>query len=305
VKDLFRQRIDLDRLCADIASAADIAGAPYDSVVTREVLNAYRNFYSGAPVTFGTSTRDEEERRLSVRYMELQIPHDPYYTALAREFVSLADHPVYDLIPEIRSRFPMRGYGVNLDVSCGLTKIWPFISPQPLEYLFGLSCMPESIKALGHYFYNHRLDIVNMLALDFRAKTVDVFFSIENPGEFNRERIASMIEEPGFKAAGKKIREYCTRAITLYYTFRWDSPGIEKICFAMPAYDPDLVPTHLHPLLENYTDRVPILGDTRKFIFSIAFDRKGNYIEIENDYTGTMLDLFVNAAGGPGAREDY
>ena len=52
-----------------------------------------------------------------------------------------------------------------------------------------------------------------------------------------------------------------------------------------------MVPTHLDPLLKKYTEGAPFQSNTRKFIYSLTPSRSGDYIKIENDYLGEMINL--------------
>ncbi len=113
-----------------------------------------------------------------------------------------------------------------------------------------------------------------------------------------------MIADLEFPVPTDEILEYCTRASTIYYTFRWDSPRVERLCFGIIAHEAAAVPTHLHPLLGSYTQHAPILTEQRKFIFSMTFDRNGDFIKIENDYTGTMIHIMeIGAQSVPDVRK--
>ena len=285
------QRTNLGQMCHDIVKAAEIAGVSYNRGVIETVLEAYSDFFSRAPVTFVTNTRRQEKRKLSVRYVDLEVPHDPFQIALDKGLITPDGHPIYKLLAEIRSRFPMIGYGIDLDAWYGLVKIWPFVIPGPVKQVLGMTTLPRSVDDYASYFSRHHLDVFSLFALDFPSKSVNLYFMIKKPGQFTPGQISRMLEELKFEVPAPEILEYCSQATTIYPTFKWDVDGIQRLCFGVTAHDSSQVPTHLHPLLETYTRQVPILGEKRKFIYSITFEPGGYFVKIENDYTGTMIDL--------------
>lgn len=290
----------LEQMYNDIERAAEIAGVPYDRYVIRSVLQAYKNFFSGSPVTFVTNTRPQKERKLSVRYVDLQVPHDPFQTALEKGFITAGSHPIYELLVEIRSRFPMMGYGIDLEVSRGLSKIWPFVTPQPVEKILQITTLPRSVRDYFPYFYRHNLEVFYLFSLDYLGKAVNIYFMIKEPGQLTTRHITDMLTGLDFAVPSAEILEYCTQATTIYPTFSWDSEDITRLCFGVNAHDPQQVPTHLDPLLDIFTRQAPILSEQRKFIYSLTFERRNHYIKIENDYTGTMIDIIERSATQPG-----
>ena len=288
----FRHATDLDRLSCDIVAAAELAHAPYDREVIRRGLQAYGSFFAGSPVSFRTSTKKGPERRLNVRYVELGVPHDPYATALAEGFIRHEGHPLDNLLPEIQATYPVVGYGVDLEVAYGLEKIWPFFPhlPQPAARAYAMPSLPDAVKAQAGYFEKYGLEDFSLFALDYRNRTINLYFMVR-PGHLAPETIAGMIGDLGFQVPGQEILGYCSMAIPVYFTFSWDSPRVERLCFATVAFDERMLPTHLHPLIDRYCAGAPFAGPQRTFIFNLTFTRKGDFIKIENDYTGSMTDL--------------
>jgi hypothetical protein len=293
----FRHQTDLAQMRDDIIKAAELAEVPYDRDVIRRVLQAYGDFFGGSAVTFVTSTRPEGKRGLSVRYVELQVPHDPYAIALAEGFITPKGEPIDALLPEIRSRYDILGYGVDMEVGYGLAKIWVFIRPpQPIERAYGLSSLPQSVRSHADYFSRHGLDIMSLFALDYRHRSTNIYFMVKEPGQFTPDMIGKMIGDLDLEVPSREILEYCTNTITIYPTFNWESTAAERLCLGMAAPTPEMVPTQLHPLIERYTRQVPILSQRRIFIFSVTPARDETYIKIESDYTGSMVELMQQGA---------
>lgn len=281
---------NLEQMYNDIERASGIAGVPYNRDVIRSVLEAYKDFFSGSPVSFATNTRPLEERKLLVGYIDLQIPHDPFRTALEKGFIITGNHPIYELLMEIRSRFPLMGHGIGLEVSRGLVKISPFVSPQPVEKVLQITSLPRSVRDYFPYFYRHNLEVFYLFELDYLNKGVNIYFKIKGPGQLTIQQVTDMLTGLDFEIPPSEILEYCTRASVISPTFSWDSDDITQLCFGVTAQGAHLVPTHLDPLLDIYTRQAPILSEQRKFIYSLTIERRVHYIKIENDYTGTMVD---------------
>lgn len=284
------KQTNLEQMYHDIEKASEIAGVPYNRYVIRSILEAYKDFFSGSPVSFATNTRPLEDRKLSVGYIDLQIPHDPLRTALEKGFIITGDHPIYELLVEIRSRFPLMGYGIGLEVSRGLTKIKPFVSPQPVEKVLQITSLPRSVRDYFPYFYRHNLEVFHLFALDYLNKAVNIYFKIKEPGQLTSQQVIDMLTGLDFEVPPMDILEYCTRASFIYPTFRWDSADITRLCFGITAPEPDMVPIHLDPLLDIYTRQAPILSEQRRFIYSLNIERRVHYVKIESDYTGTLID---------------
>lgn len=293
----FMHRTDLQQMYDDIVKAAKIAEVSYDRGAIQSVLDVYKDFFSGSAISFVTNTRPREERHLSVRYVEIQVPHDAYGIALEHGLVTRQGHPIDDLIPEIRSKHSILGYGADLVVAHGLAKIWQFFRTLPVvEEVCTISSLPASVGQHAGYFAKYGLRHVSLFAMDYRHKTTNMYFMVKEPGLFPPVKIAGMIEDLGLKVPTDELLEHCSRAVTIYYTFSWDSPKIERTCFGTIAPEPNLIPTHLHPLLERYVAQAPCVGENHVFIYSITLARSGDFVKIENDYTGSMTLLMRGGA---------
>lgn len=306
----FRHQTDLKRLHADILTAARIAAAPYDAERLWELLTAYADFFSGSSVSFRTSTRAPEQRELNVRYVELDVPHDPYLVALAQGFISRGGHPIDELMPEVQASYPILGYGVDVGAAYGLEKIWPFFphQPQPVERVYSMCHMPASIKNYAPFFARYDLRVISLFGIDYRSRTVNLYF-MKPPGFFTAETILRMTADLGLTLERQELPRYCSMAIPIYLTFSWNSPHVERLCFAAVAPELQLVPTHLDPVIADYVNGAPFASRRRVFIFNVTFTRHGDFVKIENDYTGSMAELMrcfvpptgVLAADPPGA----
>ena len=289
--------LNLEQLQADIIKAAEIAGISYDKKKIWAVLKAYEEFFLKSAVTFVTSTKPLEHRSLAFRYVNINIPHNPHSIALENGFITEQNHPVDNLFSEITENYPIMGYGVDTDVAHGLSKIWTFFQiPQPLEKAYAMASLPESIKRYAAYFQKYDLTVFHLFALDYLKKTLNLYFMVKEQGKFPSEKVAGMLRDLNFKVPTQEVLEHCSQAITIYYTFTWDSPRVERVCFGVIAPELNQIPTHLHPLIKKYVEQAPILIPNRLFIYGLTFAPTSDYIKVENDYSGSMAELMTHGA---------
>ncbi|HOV26937.1 MAG TPA: aromatic prenyltransferase [Pseudobacteroides sp.] len=287
---------DLVRMADDIIKSAEIAEVSYSREVIEKVLHIYeKNFsHSLVPVTFRTTTKKLEKRGLNIRYVDFWTPHDPHAIAISNGLIAKQGHPIDNLFEEIQANYPVMGYGIDFGVLTGFEKIWPFFAPhipQPVQKAYAMKSLPDSVKKNSDFFTKFNLDNFALFAIDYHNRSTNIYFMTSSIGKFSSEKIAAIIKELDFATPSQELIDYCTNAITFYCTYTWDSPKIERICFGVLAQDQSTIPTHLNPLIEKYSLNAPILSENRKFIYSITFARQGDYIKIENDYSGSMVDL--------------
>jgi len=289
----FKCKNDLDQMVKDFAMICEFTGVKFNENTTWKAFNAYKEFFSGAPVSIRTTTKPVEKRDVALRYVEFFMPHnpDPYTRAINEGLLEKDDHPIHEMYKEAMDTFQMMGYGVDVDASTGFSKIWPFIVPGSIEPIFSMKSAPESMKKYRDYFIKHDLTAFSLFAFDFLHKTTNIYFMLKRPPKATYENCVALVEELGFEAASKEAMEGCLKAAHLNYTFSWDSEKIERLCFGMGVDTPEEVPVHFHPLMKEFIEKTPLQSDSRKFIWGVTFSPNGFYYKIENDYNGTMVDF--------------
>ncbi len=292
------QKRDLVLMGDDIVKSAQIAEVSYDRSIINTVLEVFEKQFSNpqASVTFRTTTKDAEKRGLNVRYVDVWSPHDPFLMATENGLIAETGHPIDDLYPEIKAKCPIMGCGIDFGAAKGFEKIWPYFPPHmpvPIENVYSITSFPDSVKNSSYFFSKFGLDKITLAGIDYPKRSTNIYFMTNSIGKFSTERVTEMINELGFRVPSSKLIALCTKAMLSYCTFTWDSPRIERLCFTILAHDPSEVPVHLHPVLENYTLRSPVLGEKRKFIYCITLAHNGDYIKIENDYSSSMVDILA------------
>ncbi|MBN1312562.1 MAG: hypothetical protein JXB30_14195 [Anaerolineae bacterium] len=298
---VFTHNTDLQRLYDDIVKTAEIAELPQiNEDAIHNVLDVYQDFFTGSAISMRTSTKPKDRRGVNVRYFEHEVLHDPFRVAVDAGLIKKNGHPVMELLPELQARFPMSGYGgygVDFGVEYGFEKIWSFFDgAQPIEEVYKIPCLPDGLKAYTDYFARYDLKDIRLFGVDYRNKSTNIyFFATDLAKPLTVDTVSSMIEDIGFKVPSQELLEHCTKGVPIYYTFTWDSPDVQRLCFCTHALE-DQVPTHLDPLVERYVEEVPILSQHRLFIYNITMVRDSDFIKIEHDYTGTVGRQMQRAA---------
>jgi len=282
----------------DTIQICSMVGVSNDKEAIWQVLEAYKQFFTGSSISIRTTTKPVEKRDVSIRYVELMQMHDPdaYTTAIEKGLIQNDGHIIHDAIKEAINTFQIMGYGIDLDTRIGLSKIWPFVVPGTIDPIFSMKYYPKSVQNYSNYFKKHGLDIFSLFAFDFSNKTTNIYFMLSNPENNTLDACKGLVSDLGFTLLSDEIMEKCAQAAHLNYTFSWDSNKVERICFGITCQNADEVPTELHPLIKKFVDTSPFQSEIHKFIYGVTFAPKGIYYKIENDYNGTMVDFLLMGA---------
>jgi hypothetical protein len=279
----------LEKLVDDLLATAALAEVPAEPEAVRRDVAAFAESFRGAAIETRTTTKPVEERGLSYRFVELDRPTDPHRQALDAGLLSPGDRPVDRLVPELKERFEILGWGVDFEVSHGLEKIWPFLAcGYPVEEACALSSLPAAVRDHADFFARHGLTHFSIVAADYRHESANLYFMIPPDEALSEARIDAMLDELGMPALREMVR-FASRGVALNLTFRYDAPDIQRLCLYVPAPTAADVPVSLDPLLERLVERAPVRADHRSFIPGATFTRSGPYMKLEVDYTGTTL----------------
>ncbi|MBN1563450.1 MAG: hypothetical protein JXA10_06415 [Anaerolineae bacterium] len=286
--------VDIQELYRHIEIVAEMAEVPVDQEQVKRILNVYQAQFEQGAVSFRTTTKPVGKRELSVRYIDVENDHDPYAMALDNGLLTEEGHPIERLLADAREQYPMMCYGVDVGASHGIEKIWPlFDAALPVEDLFKLPSMPESVRAYTDHFAKFDLELFTLFAIDYHNKSMNVYFPIKYPGQYPPERCAEMISDLGFQVPDDEELAVNAHTGIIYYTFTWESPQCERFSFGVPhvPVPSEQFPMHWHPVFERLCNEMPVLAPERKASVQTAYlpDSSKDYRKIEIDYTGTMM----------------
>jgi len=277
----------LRELYSAIEESARLLDVPCSRHKVLPVLTAYGDALAQAVIAFRVTTSARHAGELDCRFTI--PPHvDPYAVAASNGFTTKTDHPVGALLSDIRERCPINCYGIDFGVVGGFKKIWPFFPPgnlQGLSKLAGIPSMPRSLSENVGFFARHGLgDQASLIGIDYEHKTVNVYFG-EQPAEcFEPKTIRSMLRENEQPDPSEQMLELSQKAFGIYVTLNWNSPRIERLCFAVMTPDPIALPVRLDRKIERFVRHVQRSGAGQRFVYAVTSSPDGEYYKLQSYY---------------------
>ncbi|MYR44145.1 aromatic prenyltransferase [Streptomyces sp. SID5910] len=273
-----------------LEDAARLLGVACSRDTVAPVLSTYADTFEhdGTVVAFRVATGKRHIGELDCRFTTHPAHRDPYALALSNGITPRTDHPVGSLLSAIQGRLPVDSHGIDFGVVGGFKKIYTFFAPdalQELSTLVGLPSMPRSVAGNGDFFTRYGLDDrVGVVGIDYPHRTVNVYFN-DVPAEcFEEGTIRAMLRESGFAEPSEQMLGLGRAAFGLYVTLSWDSPKIERICYAVTTTDLGTLPVRLAPEIDKFVSSVPYSGADRKFVYGVALAPEGEYYKLESHY---------------------
>jgi hydroxymethylglutaryl-CoA synthase len=254
------------------------------------ILSAYEEAFGhpGAVVAFRVATALRHVGELDCRFTTHPDDRDPYASALSNGLIAATEHPVGALLADVQERFPVDSYGIDFGVVGGFKKVYAFFKPDDLQEaskLADLPSMPRSLAENVAFFARHGLaDRVGVFGIDYASRTVNVYFNNVPAECFEPTTIRSTLREIGMAEPSERMLALGEEAFGLYATLSWDSPRIERICYAAATTDLATLPVPVEPEIEQFVKSVPYGGEDRKFVYGVALTPKGEYYKLESHY---------------------
>jgi hypothetical protein len=279
---------------AELSSTLEESARQLDVAYSPErvgaILGAYEDAFThpAAVVAFRVATALRHAGELDCRFRVHPDDRDPYASARSRGITPETDHPVGTLLAEIHDRCPVESHGIDFGVVGGFKKVYAAFAPEDLQTaskLADIPGMPPALAANAEFFARHGLDDrVGVLGIDYPARTVNVYFN-EVPAEcFDAATIRTTLRETGLAEPSEAMLKLGEQAFGLYVTLGWDSPGIERICYATATGDLTALGVAVEPEIEKFVRSVPYGGADRKFVYGVALTRRGEYYKLESHY---------------------
>ncbi|HML23406.1 MAG TPA: aromatic prenyltransferase [Aggregatilinea sp.] len=281
----------LELLYNDIETAAQICGVTPIKEQYQPVMSAYESFFTGSAVAMRTTSHPVGKRDLDVRYVDTVIQYDPYPLAVEKGFLTPDGHPVYNAVSALNAELTFCGYGVDVSVTHGLRKIWPFMGVRtPVEDVCAVAGLPDSVRNVMDYYKKYDLATVSLLAVDYGSRTVNLYFFTGGRPLFSPEKVAGQIADAGFEVPGEDEILTNATAASIYLTFNWESSEIVRLSYVLPV-PLEHVPIKLPEHLLRFTREAPTYAEQRRYIYNTAYTHTETYTKMEVDYTATMGDM--------------
>ncbi|WP_406421813.1 aromatic prenyltransferase [Streptomyces sp. NBC_00842] len=274
-------------LCSAIEEAAGLLEVECSRDKVLPILDLYGGDLAQSAVAFRVATGARRAGELDCRFM---VPQDvdPYQLALDNGLVKKTDHPVARLLSDIRESCPVDGYGIDFGVVGGFKKIWvvlPRTGLQQVTKLAGIPSMPRSLGESLDFIARHGLgDTAGLLGIDYRNRTVNVYFGEPPAGGIAAESVRSMLREVDQAEPTEQMLRLGRQAFGVYVTLNWDSPKIERICFAVATTDPASLPVELDNRIDLFVKHVLRADPGTKFVYAVASQPDGEYYKLQSYY---------------------
>ncbi|WP_329407278.1 aromatic prenyltransferase [Nocardia vinacea] len=281
----------LDQLRKDLQEYARLAEVRYDPAIADPVLETLAELWTNSVVGVRTTTHPAPEREVNARVMHPGEPTELIEKLRGAGLLTYTGHPMEQLLAEISAEVPVSS-GVDLALAGGVQKIW-LVFPELLsvERILGFAGIPESACAHADHLsrYGGRIGI---LAVDFDARTMNLYSNVFEPGHLGPTDIAGILAELDFTAPTDTELPLLARTFNLYRTFSWTSPHMQRICFPVRC-EPSSFPTHLDPVLARFVAEAPFADpDTRGFVFYAAYGPTDRYYKVQAEYAGVRVATF-------------
>ncbi|HZN19834.1 MAG TPA: aromatic prenyltransferase [Micromonosporaceae bacterium] len=277
----------------DVYSAMEESARLLDVACSRDkvwpVLTAYEDALAGAVIVFSMATSERHAGELDYTITVPLGDSDPYAVALSNGLTAETDHPVGALLADIRQQCPIRGYAIDCGVVGGFKKTYAFF---PLDDLQGLSkladipSMPRALAENASCFARYGLDDkVTMVGIDYQKKTMNVYFG-RFPAEcLDPKTVLSMLGEIGLPELDEQLLEFVQKSFSIYITVGWDSPKIDRICFAVITPDSTALPARVEPELGHFAKSSPYAYDgERILVYGATLSPDGVYYKLGSYY---------------------
>ncbi|AUH39958.1 aromatic prenyltransferase [Streptomyces sp. CMB-StM0423] len=288
---------EMDELYSVIEHSARTLGVPCAPATVRPVLAAYADAFGhdATVVAFRVATSLRHAGELDCRFTTHPGQRDPYAAALAAGLTAPTDHPVGAVLAQLHGRCRVDSHGVDFGVVGGFKKVYAFFTPDDLQDVAkfaDLPAMPPALAAHAGFLARHGLaDRVGVVGVDYRHRTLNVYFNDVPPRLFEPEAITAVLRELGMATPSAHMLKLGREAFGLYVTLGWDSPRVERICYAVTTPDLAALPVRVDPETERFVRGVPAGDGDRKFVYGVAVAPGGEYYKLESHYrwkAGTM-----------------
>ncbi|MFB7248853.1 hypothetical protein CW362_30730 [Streptomyces populi] len=240
-----------------IEDSARLAGVPCSREGIVPILTAYGDTLADAGIVLSVSTNEHPVSELDYTITVPTHGPDPYTTAVEHGFVTRTDHPAAALLPDIQQQVPVSEYFIDGGVVSGFSKIYahfPF-TPLTVEQLAAVESMPRAVAENAGLFARHHLHQAAMIGIDYRRRTVNLYFA-QLPEQFGTaENILSLQRELGLPRPDGELLEFARKSFRVYVTLGWDSAQVKRICYApapVRGWDPAALPVPVEPETEKF-----------------------------------------------------
>ncbi|MFC8725771.1 aromatic prenyltransferase [Streptomyces bacillaris] len=285
-------RFSRARFLVDLRTTATALGAPYSEAVTNRVLDAYASAFDEGAVLWRTT--DRPGAGLDYRFYARR-PLDTMTIARRAGFIA-GDDPLAALVQAWSGLYGgAPEQSCDFDAALGQTKTWVYLAgTRPLDDVLGVPGVPDALRRLAPLFHGLGLDHVRHVAVDYRHRSVNLYFRARgpvDPEQCRRFTALAGAEPPGERLFGEMAAFLSRGAYTFSVTLSSTTGAVERVAFYALK-----LPDGQFPLLSGqlltFFDVEPSYDPEDMNAVAWSFGAGGaTYVKAERSHCGDLVAL--------------
>ncbi|MFE4263135.1 aromatic prenyltransferase [Streptomyces sp. NPDC056883] len=290
---------EAEKLYSALEESARLVGAPFSRDKISPILATFGDALADGVIVFSVQTGGRHSGELDYSFMAPPGLGDPYPHAVAAGFIEESDHPVNSVLSDIQGQWPIREHFVDCGVAGGFKKLYAHFpeAPQKVSTLAAIPSLPQAVADNADLFARYGLDEVAMIGVDYKRKTMNLYFQFTDEGRPGPSAILSLLREIGLHEADQAMLDFAHKSMRANITLSWDSPKIVRVAFAPPpglGLVPSDVPAPIEPNIARFVTTAPVSYDgERMALFGVKWFPDGEYIDVCSYYrTSTWYEPY-------------
>lgn len=280
------------RFLADLRTTAEALGTPYSESVTHEVLDAYAPAFREGAVLWRTT--DRPGAGLDYRFYARR-PMDTVTIARRAGFLA-EDDPLAGLV---RTWSGLYGgapeQSCDFDAALGLTKTWVYLAgTRPVDDVLDAPGAPAVLRELRPVFHGLGLDHVRHVAVDYRRRSVNLYFRARgpvDPEQCRRFTALAGAEPPGERLFGEMAAFLSRGAYTFSVTLSLATGAVERVAFYALKLPAGQFPS-FGSRLRTFFATAPSHDPEEMNAVAWSFGAGGaTYVKAERSHCGDLVEL--------------
>jgi Aromatic prenyltransferase Orf2 len=281
---------EMEEVYSALEESARLLDVPCSRDKVWPILTAFGGALAEGLIVFSVQTGERHAGELDCSFKVPPEFGDPYPYALANGFVAETDHPVGALLSDIHAQISVKEYGIDCGVVGGFKKFYAHFPGdlQRVSKLADIPAMPRAVAENATLFARYGLDEVAMIGVDYKHKTMNLYFQFAADGRPEPSTILSMLREIGLHEPNEGMLEFAHKSMRANITLSWDSSKILRAAFAPPPgpeLDPSAVPARIEPHIERFVTSAPrAYSGERMSLFGVKWFPDGEFIDVCSYY---------------------
>ncbi|MER6185290.1 aromatic prenyltransferase [Streptomyces sp. NPDC001652] len=277
-----------EKLYSAIEETAGLLDVAFARDTVWPIVTTFQDNLAQAAILFRAATDKRHAGELNLHLMMLPGDVDPYALLRSEGLAEQTDHPSGTLLAEVAERFPVDSYGIDFGIVGGFQKTWSCFPTNDMQSLKEIAELPSAPRAVAEnldFFTRYGLDKnVTLVGIDYVHRTMNLYFG-EVEELLKPDNVHAMLRDLDMPQPSEQLLHFAQRSFGFYATLSWDSPKIQRFCYAAIAVDPTTVLAQVEPEIEHFLKTVPYGHDDPKAIYAALSPKDGGeYYKIQSYY---------------------